>query len=37
MISAYALSNVITKVLGFALVAGVLIFVALLFLTLRHA
>jgi len=37
MISAHALSGVITKVLAFALAAGVLVFLSLLLLTLRHA
>lgn len=37
MISAHPLSIVITKVLSFALAAGVVIFVSLLLLTLRHA
>ena len=36
MISAHALSGLITKVLGFALAAGVVIFVLLLLLTLTH-
>jgi hypothetical protein len=37
MISTHALSGVILKVLSFSLAAGVLIFVGLLLLTLRHA
>ena len=37
MISAHALSGVIIKVLTFALAAGVLGFLLLLLLTLRHA
>jgi hypothetical protein len=37
MISAHALSGVILKVLSFSLAAGVLIFIGLLLLTLRHA
>jgi hypothetical protein len=37
MMSAHVLSGVITKVLYFSLAAGVLVFVLLLLLTLRHA
>jgi putative effector of murein hydrolase LrgA (UPF0299 family) len=37
MISAHALSDVITRVLSFTLAAGVFGFLLLLLLTLRHA